>query len=63
MSTSTKDPIEKTISNGEDSPKVDIEEGAIEVNASGHVQELERNFSLVSICAVGYESFTPLLDV
>jgi choline transport protein len=25
----------------------------LEVNESGHVQELERNFSLLSICSVG----------
>jgi choline transport protein len=24
-----------------------------EINESGHVQELERNFSLISICSVG----------
>ncbi|KAL1304537.1 hypothetical protein AAFC00_003519 [Neodothiora populina] len=31
----------------------DVAQGSVVVNASGHTQELERNFSLVSICAVG----------
>jgi hypothetical protein len=27
--------------------------GYLEVNETGHVQELERNFSLLSVCSVG----------
>lgn len=34
-------------------PKVDIASGTFQVNASGHTQELDRNFSLLSVCAVG----------
>ncbi|THV77801.1 amino acid transporter [Aureobasidium pullulans] len=35
------------------SEQPEVEEGTITVNTSGHTQELERNFSIVSICAVG----------
>lgn len=28
----------------------------VEINASGHVQQLDRNFSLLSICGVGLVS-------
>lgn len=34
--------------------QTEVEEGTVTVNTSGHAQELERNFSIVSICAVGY---------
>jgi choline transport protein len=33
-------------------PKVSSEAGEV-INASGHVQQLDRNFSLLSICSVG----------
>jgi len=35
------------------SEQPEVEEGTITVNTSGHTQELERNFNIVSICAVG----------
>ena len=31
----------------------DREPQLLEINGSGHIQELERNFSLFSICSVG----------
>jgi choline transport protein len=34
-------------------PEKDHEPQFLEVNEAGHVQELERNFSLFSICSVG----------
>lgn len=37
----------------------EVEEGTVHLNTSGHTQELERNFSIVSICAVGYDSSSP----
>lgn len=39
-----------------DSEKITMTEhdpDLMEVNETGHIQELERNFSLLSICAVG----------
>jgi hypothetical protein len=47
--------IEK-LSSSEKSRPQDVEEAVGEgevLNASGHKQELERNFSLLSICAIG----------
>jgi choline transport protein len=35
------------------SDQPEVEEGTVTVNTSGHTQELERNFSIVSCCAVG----------
>lgn len=32
---------------------IDHEPGLLEINETGHVQELERNFSLLSVCSVG----------
>ena len=33
--------------------QTEVEEGTVTINTSGHKQELERNFSFISICAVG----------
>lgn len=47
--------LEKRVSSEKPAPvDVDVATGDGEVlNASGHKQELERNFSLLSLCAIG----------
>lgn len=47
----SKQPTDKLTPYRSDQPEV--EEGTVTVNTSGHTQELERNFSIVSCCAVG----------
>ena len=47
---------EKKVEAGQPRPEdVDASVGEVgeELNASGHKQELERNFSLLSLCAIG----------
>jgi choline transport protein len=40
-------------SDSEKGTMADAEPPLMEINETGHVQELERNFSLFSICSVG----------
>jgi hypothetical protein len=47
----SKQPTDKLTPYRSEQPEV--EEGTITVNTSGHTQELERNFNIVSCCAVG----------
>lgn len=46
---------EKKQASGVDHEKVTIEAGHV-INVSGHVQELDRSFGILSICAIGIMS-------
>ncbi|GAB7353252.1 hypothetical protein MBLNU459_g3762t1 [Dothideomycetes sp. NU459] len=50
---SFEDSMKKTAAPSDETDIDHVAEGVVAVNASGHAQELERNFSLLSICSVG----------